>query len=185
MKAYFNSRNICLLFCLIFFIICSFFFIDGAKYTNRFYTYKSEKVETAIDLASLDYLFESNQKTVELTKLIGEQSKDVNTLQFLINTKNEQQKMSIELKKIVNQNLIIVPEAFYILNINTDSLKNKKDSLYLLKKIQTEINNQIVLLNNIKTTTTDSDFRLFAIQYEKRIQNNNETLQRLLLSLSK
>ena len=65
------------------------------------------------------------------------------------------------------------------MNLNADSLKDKNSNLYLLKALETEIKNQIELLNQIEKTSQNTDIKTFATQSKKMVQINNDSLKTL------
>jgi hypothetical protein len=137
------------------------------------------KTESTIDFNLIDCLNESNKKTIELSSITFSQTKDVKTLQLLLKIKKDHQKIDSELKKLTEKNWIILPKLIYNLNLNADSLKDKNSNLYLLKALETEIKNQIELLNQIEKTSQNTDVKTFATQSKKMVQINNDSLKTL------
>lgn len=140
----------------------------------------STKSESTIDFNLIDCLNESNKKTISLASLTFIQTKDVKTLELLLKIKKDQQKIDSELKRLTENNLIILPKLIYHLNINSDSLKGKNSNLYLLKVLETEIKNQATLFDKIETTSQNIDFKLFAIKSKKTLKSNNTALKNTL-----
>jgi uncharacterized radical SAM superfamily protein len=137
------------------------------------------KAESTIDFNLIDCLNESNKKAISLANITFSQTKDVKTLQLLLKIKKDHQKIDSELKKLTENNLIIVPKVVYHLNINADSLKGKNSNLYLLKTLETEIKNQTLILDNIENTSQNIDFKIFAKKSKKTLQTNNDALKNI------
>jgi hypothetical protein len=135
------------------------------------------KSESAIDFNLIDCLNESNKKTISLASLTFNQTKDVKTLELLLKIKKDQQKIDSELKRLTENNLIIVPKLVYHLNTNSDSLKGKNSNLYLLKILETEIQIQITIFGNIENTFQNIDFKIFAKKSKKTLQSNSTALK--------
>ncbi|MDR6843726.1 hypothetical protein [Flavobacterium granuli] len=138
------------------------------------------KAESTIDFNLIDCLNESNKKTISLATITFYQTKDVKTLQLLLKIKKDHQKIDSELKRLTENNLIIVPKLSYHFNINSDSLKGKNPNLYLLKALRTEIKNQTAIFKNIENTSQNIDFKIFAKNSKKTIQSNNAALENTL-----
>lgn len=137
------------------------------------------KTESAIDFNLINSLDESNRKTIEISSITFSQTKDVKTLLLLLKIKKDHQKIDSELKKLTEKNWVILPKLINNLNLNADSLKDKNSNLYLLKALETEIKNQITLLNQIEKTSQNADFKMLATQYKTIVQINNDSLKTL------
>lgn len=138
------------------------------------------KAESTIDFHLIDCLNESNNKTISLVTLTFDQTKDAKTLVLLLKIKNDHQKIDSELKKLTENNLIIVPKLTYHLNLNSDSLKGKNPNLYLLKTLETEIKNQTTLFDKIENTSQNIDFKTFAKKSKQTLLSNNSALENTL-----
>jgi hypothetical protein len=136
-----------------------------------------------VDFKLLDCLDESNQKTIELSSIIFDLTTDVKTLQLLIKIKKNHRKFENELHKLTKENLIIIPQLTYHIYLNPNSVKSKNGDLYLLKTLETELENQIIVFDHIDKTSENIDFRIFAIQSKKIVENNNKVLSNIINNL--
>jgi hypothetical protein len=152
------------------------------EYTSSFYEmeYPEEEEEPSINFNTIDCLNESNQKAIELSSMSLRLSKDLSILKKLLKIKRDNKKINSDFNKLTKENLIIIPKLFYHHGINDDSLLNKKPGLYVLKKLETEIKNQITSLDSIEKYNQNIDFRIFAINSKKILNDNNDVLQKLL-----
>lgn len=141
---------------------------------------KTTKSESTIDFSLIDCLNESNKKAIELSSISFNQAKDLKTLQLLLKIKKDHQNIDSKLKKLTEKNLIIIPKLVYNLNLNTDSLKNKNANSYLSNLLETEIENQIMILDQIENTTQNPEFKTFATQSKRIIESNTNSLKTLL-----
>lgn len=154
---------------------------DKEKENNDpYFIIEPTSAEPIIDFKLIDCLNESNQKTISLALLTSNRTKDKKTLQLLLKIAEDQQKIDSELKKLTENNLIIVPKLAYRLHLNPDSLKGKKSVLYLLKTLETEIKNQTILFENIESSSKNIDFKTFAKKSKKTLQINNAALESTL-----
>ena len=161
-------------------IICAISCVDKENEFDDF-IFKSEYSKSdTIDFNLIDYLNESNKKIIKFSSIAFNQTKEAKTLQLLLKIKRDHQKMDAELKKLAENNLIILPELAYNSNLNPDSLKGKNANGYLSKALVSEIENQVVLLDRIEKTTQNIDFRIFALKSKKIVQTNDEVLKKTL-----
>ncbi|SHG37137.1 hypothetical protein SAMN05443549_103422 [Flavobacterium fluvii] len=163
--------------------IAIIFAISCANKENEFdnFIFKTEYSKSdAIDFNLVDCLYESNIKIIKLSSIAFNQTKDVKRLELLLKIKRDHQKIDSELKKLTENNLIILSKLAYNFNLNTDSLKGKNANFYLSNVLVNEIENQVVLFDRIGNTTQNIDFRLFAIKSKKIVQTNNEVLKKTL-----
>jgi hypothetical protein len=128
----------------------------------------------------VDCLYESNIKIIKLSSIASNRTKDEKTLQVLLKIKKDHQKIDSELKKLTENNLIILSKLAYNFNLNADSLKGKKANCYLSTVLVNEIENQVLLFDSIGKTAQNIDFRTFAIKSKKIVQTNNEVLKKTL-----
>lgn len=149
---------------------------DREIYTP-FFEDKSLQTESTIDFNLIDNLNESNKKTIDLANILFNRTKDVKTLQLLLKIKKDHYKIDSELRKLTAKNLIIIPKAVYDLNIQPESLKNKKANLYLFALLDSEIKNVAIILDQIKKTAQNKDFIQFATHSKKRIESNIHIVQ--------
>lgn len=147
---------------------------------DAFFKIEPTKVEPTIDFNLIINLNESNKKTISLATFTFSQTKDVKTFQLLLKIKKDHQKIDSELKKLTENNLIIIPKLDYQMNLNSDSLNEKKTDLYLLKILDKEINKQAMVFDSIEKDSQNTDFKIFAIKSRKILKENNEVLKTLL-----
>lgn len=178
MKRLFITQLIpCKLF-LFFVIISPFSCINQEeKYCDSFFKEKENNVESTIDFNLIDYLNTSNKKTIDLATITYYQIKDHKILHLILKIKRDHQKIDFELKKLTEKNLIIIPKPAHNLDINPDSLNGKNPDFYLLKALENQIKNQIIVFDKIEKTAQNIDFKIFAIKSKKILQINNDALQ--------
>ena len=152
------------------------------EYTNSLYKMERPKVEEqpSMNFNTIDCLNESNQKAIELSSISLRLSKDLNILKKLLKIKIDNKKINSDFNKLTKKNLIIIPQLYYHLDINDDSLINKKPEVYVLKKLETEIERQITSLDSIEKYNQNNDFKIFARNSKKILKENNDILQALL-----
>lgn len=138
---------------------------------------EENKMESTIDFNQINSLNESNKKTMELAAITFYQITDRETLQLVLKIKKDHQKIDIELKKLAEKNLIIIPQIVYTMEINPDSIKRKNIDLYFLNLVRNQIKNQIVLLDKIEKSSLNTDFKILAAKSKKILQCNNDALQ--------
>ncbi|MGQ7946856.1 hypothetical protein [Flavobacterium sp. WC2509] len=166
-------------------ILCCLFAIFGIQSCtnqekeNNNSILESTKEEPTIDFNLIDCLNEYNQKNIKLSDITFDLTKDVKTLQLLLKIKKNHQDIDSELKKLTKQKLIIIPKIVYQININPDSIKGKKATLYLLKKLKNQIETQISLFDSIEKNSQNTDFKILAIKSRKILENNNNVLNTL------
>jgi len=136
--------------------------------------------DTIIDFNTMACLEEANQKATELSNISLKLSKDLKTHQLLLKIKRDNTKINSDFGKLTKENLIIIPKPIYHIYVNEDSINREQPDLYILKKLETEIKNQIVSLDSIEKNTQNIDFKLFAEQSKKTLEDNNEKLKTLL-----
>lgn len=152
------------------------------KYTNFFYKMESTSEEPIIDFSTIDCLNESNQKAIELSSKSLRLTTDLKTLELLLKIKRDHKKINSDFKRLTNDNLIIIPKPIYNIDVSNDSIHLQKPEFAILKKLQTEIKNQITSFDIIEKKTKNNDFKLFAIQSKRILNDNNEALKTLLSS---
>lgn len=181
MKKLYNIPH--LLYLLSFFIavICMLSCTNQEKeYTSSLYKMDYPKEELSINFNTIDCLNESNQKAIELSSMSLRLSKDLSILKKLLKIKSDNKKINSDFNKLTKKNLIIIPKLFYHIDINDDSLINKKPELYVLKKLETEIKNQITSLDSIEKYNPNNDFKTFARNSKRILKDNNDVLKTLL-----
>jgi len=150
------------------------------EHTSSLYKMESLKEEPSINFNTIDCLNEANQKAIDLSIISLRLSKDLNIFKKLLKIKRDNKKINSDFDKLTKENLIIIPKLFYQLDINDDSLVNKKLELYVLKRLETEIINQISSLDSIEKYNQNIDFKLFAIHSKEILKDNNKVLKTLL-----
>ena len=165
-----------ILFCINIFILFSF--IEKEKeYTGFFKTKESACSKPSIDFNLIDCLNESNKKIIEISGIAFHKTNNAAMLRLLLKIRKNHQTIDFQLKNLTQDNLIIMAEPMYTLNINTDSLKEKNAHAYLSNLLETEIKTQISLLDELDKTSRNPDFKTFAVQSKKVLQNNYDELQ--------
>lgn len=144
------------------------------------FNFEPIKTESTIDFNLIDSLNQSNKKTLYLAAYTFSQIKDVKTLQLLLKIKKDHQKIDSELKKLTENNLIVIPKLYHQLNVNNDSLNGKKSNFYLLKKLEEEIKNQATIFDDIANTSQNTDFKIFAQKSKKTLHINTIALENTL-----
>lgn len=178
MKKLFRSRFIpCKLF-LFFVIITLLSCINQEKKQNDSSPKKEENnAEYTIDFNLINYLNQGNKKTIELATISFSQIKDQKILQLVSKIKEDHQNIDLELKKLTEKNLIIIPQIVYHLDISPDSIRENNPNFYLLSLLKDQIKNQITVFDSIEKTTQNIDFKTFAVKSKKKLQSNNDALQ--------
>lgn len=152
--------------------------INQEKKQNDSSPQKEENnTEYAIDFNLINYLNQANKKTIELATISFSQIKDQKILQLVSKIKEDHQNINLELKKLTEKNLIIIPQIVYHLDISPDSIRENNPNFYLLSLLEDQIKNQITVFDSIEKTTQNIDFKTFAIKSKKTLQNNNDALQ--------
>ncbi|MES2574203.1 MAG: hypothetical protein V4572_04630 [Bacteroidota bacterium] len=162
------------------FIVCIFVTScvnQEKEYEDSIFKLEATQSEPLVDFNLIDCLNESNKKTITLAGITFNQTKNLETLKLILKIKRDHQKIDAEFKKLVEKNLIIIPKLVYNLNIDSDSLKGKKSPLYLSNLLVTEIENQIIMLDQMEQTSKNIDFKIFAIQTKKILKANNNALK--------
>ncbi|AWG23124.1 hypothetical protein FFWV33_17110 [Flavobacterium faecale] len=136
----------------------------------------SPDVTASLDFNSLSSLNESNKKVIDISSIIYKQNKRIPNLDLILKVKEDHQENDRDLKELSKENLIVIPKPFYQLKLNKDSLRNKNSTKYLVKLMIREIDVQIDLLETIKDTTTNADFRSFAAKSSSTLKQNHEDL---------
>ena len=134
------------------------------------------KKDPILDLNLIDCLDESNQRIIELSAITFDLTTDVETLQLLLKIRKNHQKIESDFNNITKKNLIIVPHPTYHIDLNANSVRGKKSELYLLKTLERELVNQIILLSHINYISNNIDFKTFAVQSKKTVQDNKTVL---------
>ena len=161
-------------------IICAISCVNKENELDNF-IFKTEYTKSdSIDFNLVDCLYESNIKIIKLSSIASNKTKDEETLQVLLKIKKDHQKIDSELKKLTENNLIILSKLAYNFNLNPDSLKGKKANYYLSNVLVNEIENQVLLFDSIGKTAQNIDFRIFAVKSKKIVQTNNEVLKKTL-----
>ncbi|WP_147298186.1 hypothetical protein [Flavobacterium aquicola] len=143
---------------------------------------ESAPEEPIIDFSTIDCLNESNQKAIELSSKSLRLTTDLKTLELLLKIKRDHKKINSDFKRLTNDNLIIIPKPIYNIDVSNDTIHHQKPEFVILKKLQTEIKNQITSFDIIEKKTKNNDFKLFAIQSKRILNDNNEALKTLLSS---
>lgn len=148
---------------------------------NSFLELESTKSDPTIDFDIIESLNESNQKNIQLSNSTFGTTKNLQTLQLLLKIKKNHENIDYELKKITKKNLIVIPKLTNKVNLNADSLKSKKATIYLLQLLKSQIKTEIKLLDSIKKTCPNIDFKIFALKSKKILDTNNELLNTTLI----
>jgi hypothetical protein len=168
-------------FLICFITICLCSCIKSKNYYNSsILDKKITEKRPVINFKSLDSLDESNRKTIELSSILFDTTEDVKTLQLLASIRKNHEKINLELNNLTNKNLIIIPKLAYHTDIKHDCVKSVKNKIYLLKTLETELKNQITTFEGIEKTSQNIDFRIFAMQSKKAIENNNKVLKTII-----
>ncbi|MCG9790962.1 hypothetical protein [Flavobacterium algicola] len=136
----------------------------------------SPDVTSTLDFNSLSYLNEANKKVIDISSMIFYQSKHVPHLKLILKVKEDHQRNDRDFKELTKKNLTIVPKPFYQLNLNKDSLDSENSTNYLVKLLISEINLQINLLEDIKNSTTNPEFKTFAEKSALLMKQNSKML---------
>lgn len=141
---------------------------------------KSINIESKINFNSVAFLNETNKKIIDIASIAFNNSKKLNESQIILKIKKDHQKIQNDLKKITDENLIIIPEPIYDLNLNQNFLQGINSSYYLISLLEKEIKNQIQLFDTIEKTSKDIEFKNFADKSKDILISNNELLDDLL-----
>lgn len=166
---------------LFFFVFINGFFscVDkNEEYGSTTFDRKQRAAASTLDYNLINQLYESNQRIIEITSYLFNQTQEIKTLQLILKIKNDHLKLDFEIKKLTEKNLILIPKLDFYLNNKTNFLKLKKSNSNLLTVVETELSNQITLLNQIQKSTQNSDFKIFAEQSIQSITTNKEELNK-------
>lgn len=169
-----------ILFCINIFIFFSFIKKEKEYTGFIFKTEESACSKPSIDFNMIDCLNESNKKNIEISGIAFHKTNDTAMLRLLLKIRRNHQNIDFQLKNLTQDNLIIMAEPMYTLNINADLLKGKNAHAYLSNLLKTEIKTQISLLDELDKTSRNPDFKVFAVKSKKVLESNYEALQALL-----
>lgn len=166
---------------LVIFVLSSCFKKDKSSGNEGHLTaQKTSHIESEISFNSVAFLNEVNKKVIDIASIAFNNSKKLNESQVILKIKKDHQKIQNDLKKITDENLIIIPEPIYDLNLNQKFLKGINSSYYLISMLEKEIKNQILLFDSIEKTSKDKEFKDFADKSKDILISNNELLEDLL-----
>jgi hypothetical protein len=156
---------------------------DSDKEESTYFNdiFSDNKIESKINFKNVDRLNETNKKNIVLASIAFNNSHELKESQIILKIKKDHQNFESNLKRIANENLIIIPEPIFDLNLDQKTLKGISSSYYLISLLEKEINNQIVLLDSIKKNSKDKQFKAFADKSKKILIENNNSLEELLL----
>jgi tRNA-binding EMAP/Myf-like protein len=143
--------------------------------------FSDNEIESKINFKTVASLYETNKKNIVIASIAFNNSKELKESQIILKIKKDHQNFEFGLKKIANENLIIIPEPIFDLNLDQKNLKGISSSYYLISLLEKEINNQIVLLDSIKKNSKDTQFKAFADKSKKILIENNNSLEELLV----
>ena len=169
---------------ILIYTIILIFIVSCTKKEKAFNNVKSHEkeviLESNINFKSVAYLNDTNKKIIEIASIAFNNSKELNESKVILKIKKDHQKIENDLRRITNENLIIIPEPIYDLNLNQNFLKGINSSNYLISLLEKEIKNQILILDTIEKNSKDKEFKNFADKSKDVLINNNELLEELL-----
>ncbi|WP_339889234.1 hypothetical protein [uncultured Flavobacterium sp.] len=148
--------------------------------SNGIYTEKDSELESKINFRTVAILNETNRKVLDIASIAFNNSKELKESQIILKIKKDHQKLEYDLKRITEENLIIIPEPIFELNLNQNFLKGINSSYYLISLLEKEIKYQITLLDSIEKVSKDKQFRNFADKSKDILIDNNDSLEELL-----
>ncbi|WP_418263181.1 hypothetical protein [Flavobacterium faecale] len=134
-------------------------------------------VNSAMDFNNLACINESNKKIIDISTIIFRQNKKVPNLALFLKIKKDHQNNSYQLKQLTKRNMIVIPKPIYNLDLNKDSLGDHNSTDYLVAILDNEINIQIEILDNLKSTTFNPDLKSFAEKSKKILEKNRKDLE--------
>ncbi|WP_339837153.1 hypothetical protein [uncultured Flavobacterium sp.] len=149
-------------------------------YSDGVFNKENVAVESEINFSSVAVLNENNKKIIDIASIAFNNSRELKESLVILKIKKDHQKIESELKKITNENLIIIPEPIFDLNLNENFLKGINSSYYIISLLEKEINNQIKLLDSIEKISQDVQFKSFAYKSKEVLIDNNDSLEQLL-----
>lgn len=152
--------------------------VDRQKECNEILSKAEVKSDPAIVFNLIDCLNESNKKVISLASIASKDNKDIK--QLLLEIKKDQLKIDSDLKILSEKNLIIIPKLIPPLAANLDSLKGKNSNSYLLKTLESEIKNQIIILDNLEKYSENNSFKTFSKRSKIILLTNKKELQKSL-----
>ena len=151
------------------------------SYSNSIFKENKEiEIDSKINFRNVAKLNEANQKVIDIATIAFNKSEELNKSRVILKIKKDHQKIESELKKITSENLIIIPEPIFDLKLNQNFLNGLNSNYYLISLLEKEINNQIILLDSMKGTSRDEEFKKFADKSKDILVNNNELLEKIL-----
>ena len=163
---------------LILFLSCN---DERRNFSSSLYNERNEEIEPSINFKSVALLNETNKKIIDIASIAFENSNELKESKIILKIKKDHEKIESELKKITEENLIIIPEPIFDLNLNQKFLKGINSSYYLISVLEKEINNQIKLLDSIEKISNDQEFRAFADKSKEVLLSNNDLLEEFLV----
>jgi hypothetical protein len=153
---------------------------NDKEFNDNIFKIEPVKSEPSYVFNLIDCLNESNKKARYLAGITFIHNKDAKTQRLLLKIKNDHRKIDFELKNLAEKNLIIIPKLINQSNINPDSLKGKNSDLHLLKTLDSEIENQIIIFDQIEKASKNSDFKTFSKKSKLRLQTNKTELEKTI-----
>ena len=147
---------------------------------NKTANTKKNSPESTINFRTVGLLNDTNKKVIDIASIGFNNSKELKESLIILKIKKDHQKIESELRKITNDNLIIIPEPIFNLDLNQTFLNGSNSTYYIVSLLEKEINNQIKLLESIEKVSTDQQFKKFAIQSKELLLDNNNSLDDLI-----
>ncbi len=175
MKNLRNKRSTAYYLFFILIISCFLLFLsqnNGFRDINL----KKDNPNSTIDFNLINQLNESNKKSIDISSWMFNETEDFKTLQLLFKIKKEQEQIRIELKKLSEKNLILLLRGVSNLGLDIDPSTQKISCEITFSSLEREISKQIEIFSNIKKTTLNLDFQLFAERSLIKLNNNQKDL---------
>jgi hypothetical protein len=144
------------------------------------YNENNSEIESKINFRTVAVLNETNKKIIDIASIAFDNSKELKESKIILKIKKDHQKIESELKRITDENLIIIPEPIFDLKLNQSFLKGINSSYYLISLLEKEINNQIKILDSIERGSRDEEFKAFADKSKEVLLSNNDLLEEFL-----
>lgn len=180
MLNYLKSNKLLWFFVLMSILLFSCNEIEENTKNNDISNEEYNNYDSKINFRTVAILNETNKKVIDIASIAFSNSNQLKESQIILKIKNDHKKIGDDLKKITDQNLIIIPEPFFDLNLNNNFIKGVNSSYYLISLLEKEINNQIKLLDSIEKNGVNEEFKSFADKSKLILMDNNELLEDLL-----
>jgi hypothetical protein len=176
-------NNITLYFVLIVLLVTSFLIMYSCSEKDKQYTIGNSSAALAeydLNFALLADINESNLRVIQLTDLILNETQIQPSISFISQINKDHSEIQTQLKKLMEDNLIIAPKPIFSLGLTSEMVKNDLKGTYAFTILKEVVQSEIEFLQKIKSTTINQDFKQFATDSVIVLQRNQSQLQKLI-----